>query len=295
MSEAVRLIGVPMDLGQSLRGVDMGPSAVRYAGLASQLRTLGHDVHDEGNVAVPVRDRIAEQAGHSFLPAVRDVCVDICHRVHETVAAGSVPLVLGGDHSIAIGSVGGVARDREVGLVWVDAHGDLNTMETSPSGNVHGMPLAALLGHGTPELVNVGQEGAAVRPENVAIVGVRDLDPPEREFLRDHDVNVFTMRDVDEEGVAPIVEQALDRIPAEHLHVSLDLDSLDPTEAPGVGTPVTGGLTYREAHLLLELFADSGRVGSAEIVEVNPILDERNRTADLAVELAASLLGKSIL
>jgi arginase len=295
MAHTIHLLGVPMDLGQSLRGVDMGPSAVRYAGLSDDLRRLGHEVDDLGNVAVPVRDHIAEQAGEAYLPAVREVCSNTYDLVCSAVRDGAFPLVLGGDHSISAGTVGGASAERRVGLVWIDAHGDLNTVDTSPSGNVHGMPLAALLGRGASELVDVGRPGAKVRPEDVALVGVRDLDPAEQAFIREQGVNVYSMRQVDERGMGPVVREILSTIEPEALHVSLDLDSLDPQVAPGVGTPVTGGFSYREAHLLLEVLADSGRVKSADAVEVNPILDTQNRTARLTVELLASLLGKSIL
>lgn len=295
MSKTIHLLGVPMDLGQSLRGVDMGPSAVRYAGLSDDLRRLGHEVNDLGNVAVPVRDHIAQQADQAYLPAVSEVCSNTYDLVSNAVEEGAFPLVLGGDHSISTGTVGGASAETRVGLVWIDAHGDLNTVDTSPSGNVHGMPLAALLGHGASELVDVGRPGAKVRPEDVALVGVRDLDPAEQSFIREQGVNVFSMRQVDERGMGPVVREILDTIKPEALHVSLDLDSLDPQVAPGVGTPVTGGFSYREAHLLLEVLADSGRIRSADAVEVNPILDTQNRTARLAVELLASLLGKSIL
>jgi len=295
MDEPVRLIGVPMDLGQSLRGVDMGPSAVRYAGLADELRRIGRDVEDQGNVAVPVRNRIVDQADRSFLPAVREVCTGTYHLVRDAIEEGVFPLVLGGDHSLALGTVGGASHHRRTGVLWIDAHGDVNTLETSPSGNVHGVPLAALLGHGDPTLTTIGRDEPKIRPEDTALVGVRDLDQPEREFLREQDITVCTMREVDERGMAVVVRDLLDRLEPEALHVSLDLDSLDPQVAPGVGTPVTGGFSYREAHLLMEVLSESGRVASADVVEVNPILDERNRTARLTVELISSLLGKSIL
>jgi arginase len=295
-SKTIRIIGVPMDLGQSRRGVDMGPSATRYAGLQARLTGLGHTVHDEGNVSVPnPEEQVAEGKGRR-LRAVTAVCQTIFEMGVRCLADGDFGLFLGGDHSISIGSIAAAAQDGPVGVIWIDAHGDFNTPESSPSGNIHGMPVAALIGEGAESLVNVGYEGTKLEPPQIVQIGIRSLDAIERERLARSGIDVFTMRHVDEIGMATVARQALDRL--RHLptiHVSLDMDSLDPAEAPGVGTPVPGGLTYREAHLLMEILGDSRRVSSLDIVEINPILDHGNKTALLAVELAASLLGQRIL
>lgn len=293
---SVRVVGVPMDLGQRRRGVDMGPSAMRYAGLEDRLERLGYRVHDHGNLAVPNPEEDIADTGAKRLAAVAQVCRSI-HAIGRACAeAGEIAVFLGGDHSISIGTVAAAASQGPVGLIWVDAHGDFNTAETSPSGNLHGMPVAVLVGDGPAELVDVGFPGAKVAPAHVVQIGIRDLDPPERARLARSGVHVFTMRAIDELGMAAVARQALDRLRhLPRLHVSLDMDSLSPTAAPGVGTAVPGGLTYREAHLLMEILGDSGRVRSLDIVEINPILDERNRTAELAVGLAASLLGQRIL
>jgi arginase len=296
MPSSIRIIGVPMDLGQSRRGVDMGPSALRYAGLAHRLRKLGHTVEDAGNIPVPVRDTLPEAGGMSFLPSVVQACELIYQQGQKAVADGCIPLFIGGDHSIAVGTAGGVTHHAPAGLLWIDAHGDFNTPESSPSGNIHGMPLAALMGLGTPELVNLGRPGTKLKSSDVILIGARDLDIAERALLKESRIGIYTMREIDERGIATVVNEALTRLAhLSRIHVSLDMDSLDPMEAPGVGTPVTGGLTYREAHLLMEILADTGCVGSIDVVEINPILDDRNRTAEIAAELLASLLGKSIL
>ena len=304
MDRPVRVFGAPMDLGADRRGVDMGPSAIRYAGLADELDSLGIDCEDGGDVSVPSPERTEPDAGRppegraKYLAATEQVCRDLADEVAAAVADGAVPLVLGGDHSIAIGTVGGVARDRDLGIVWFDAHGDFNTPATTPSGNVHGMSVAAILGRGA----FAGSDWAAaptVDPENVAMVGLRDLDDAEREALRASDVTTFSMTDVDQRGLPAVTREALDAATdgTDGVHVSLDMDFLDPTEAPGVGTPVRGGASYREGHTAMELVsrAAGSALASLEIVEVNPILDDHNRTAELAVELAASALGKRIL
>jgi arginase len=285
-----------MDLGQSRRGVDMGPSAARYAGLQARLERLGHTVRDEGNLLIPNPEEAVVEGQGRRLKAVTAVCQTIYELGRKSVEAGDFAIFLGGDHSISIGSISAAAQAERVGIIWVDAHGDYNTPETSPTGNIHGMPLAALVGDGPEPLVNVGFPGAKLQPTQIVQVGIRDLDAGEKSRLTHSGVHVFTMRHVDEMGMAAVARQALDRL--RHLpriHVSLDMDSLDPDEAPGVGTPVPGGLTYREAHLLMEILGDSGRVHSMDIVEINPILDDMNRTAELAVGLAASLLGQRIL
>lgn len=296
MPAPIRIIGIPMDLGQALRGVDMGPGAVRYAGLKAALERLGYEVEDTGNIDVPVRDEMHADKPPYFLSAVAETCGQAYKWALDTCADDAIPIFLGGDHSISIGTVGGVTHGGPCGVLWIDAHADFNTPETSPSGNIHGMPLATLVGRGVPELVNLGRKGAKVRAHDVVIVGARDLDSAEKRMLRDAGVCVYTMRAIDERGMATVMKEAIDRLAhLDRLHVSLDLDSLDPSEAPGVGTPVPGGLTYREAQLAMEMLADTRRVKSVDVVEVNPILDKRNETGVTAVELLESLFGKSIL
>lgn len=304
-NNVVRILGIPMDLGQQRRGVDMGPSAVRYAGLFERLERIGCTVEDAGNVQVRERDERAVRAHYStqsgelglrHLPEVVAACQAIYDVAKTCAALPEVPVFLGGDHSIAIGTVAGAAADGPLGLIWVDAHGDFNTPDSTPSGNIHGMPVAVLTGHGHPDLVNLGHAGAKLRPQDVVMIGIRDLDGAERHALAASGINVYTMRDVDELGMATVIRRALSRLNhLERIHVSFDMDAMEPVEAPGVGTPVTGGLTIREAHLLMEILAESGKVRSLDVVEINPILDEGNRTAELAVDLIASLLGQRIL
>ena len=300
----IRVIGVPLDLGASRRGVDMGPSAVRVAGLEARLEALGHRVTDAGNIRVEIAETQTpgNKTAH-YLKEIAETCKRTAEAVVASLEAGMMPLLLGGDHSLAAGSVSGVAefyrrREQKIGLLWIDAHSDINTPETSPSGNVHGMPLAALLGLGPEALAQIFGYMPKVAPENTVLIGVRDIDAAERENLRRAGMNeVYTMRDIDERGMRTVMEEALHaagRNTAGY-HVSLDMDWIDPEEAPGVGTPVRGGATYREAHLAMEILADHGRLLSFEIVEVNPVIDEHNRTADLAVELACSAFGKKIL
>jgi arginase len=292
----IRIVGAPLDLGQSRRGVDLGPTALRYAGLKSALIGLGYRVEDRGNIETVERDSLSEEPGLGFLRPVVDACERIYEASREAMADGALPLVLGGDHSIAVGTVGGVSHGCRTGVLWIDAHGDFNTPETSPTGNLHGMPLAALCGHGTPEFVNVGRPGPKLQPEDVVLFGVRDLDPGEQELIHRSGVIVYTMRQIDERGVAPLAREALERLGhVDRIHLSLDMDSIDPREAPGVGTQVPGGLSYREGHLLMELIAEHGGIGSVDVVEVNPILDTRNQTAKLALGLLSSLFGRSIL
>jgi arginase len=299
----IRVIGVPLDLGQSRRGVDMGPSAVRVAGLEARLEALGHKVEDAGNILVAIAEQKKEGDPHAkYLKEIVATCTKHAELVLKTLEAGKVPIVLGGDHSVAVGTMAGVAefhrrQGQKVGLIWIDAHTDINTPETSPSGNVHGMPLAAIMGLGPPELANLFDFSPKVAPENCVLVGVRDIDAVEKENVRKAGVEVYTMRDIDERGMRAVMEEAL-RIAGRGTagyHISLDMDWIDPEDAPGVGTPVRGGATYREAHLVMEAIADHGRMTSFEIVEVNPVIDEHNRTADLAVELALSVFGKKIL
>jgi arginase len=301
---SVRLIGVPMDLGAARRGVDMGPSAIRIAGAAERLGALGHSVDETHNVPVPLREELPTTAAGvtHFLPAITAACTHLAAETAEAVREGRIPITLGGDHSLAAGSVAGVAtalaeQRTRVGLIWLDAHSDIHTPTTSASGNVHGMPVAHLLGHGDEGLSGIAVPRPAVRPENLVLVGLRDVDAPERQHIRDYGVTAFIMRDIDERGIAAVMRDALaiaSRGTA-GIHVSLDMDWLDPLEAPGVGTAVRGGATYREAHTAMEMIADSGRLLALDVVEVNPVLDRHNRTAELAVGLIASALGQRTL
>src|ERR687894_160612 len=299
----VRLIGFPMDLGAARRGVDMGPSAIRIAGAAMRLCDLGHTVDETRNIDIPLREEIPTSDPDTFgrfLDAITAACSQLADEVAQTVRAGSIPVTLGGDHSLAMGSVAGVAtaladRGERVGLVWLDAHSDIHTPDSSASGNVHGMPVAHLLGHGDPGLASIASVTPAVRPENVVLMGLRDVDPPEREHIRDWGVTAFTMRDIDERGIAAVMRDALEIAGrgTAGVHVSLDMDWLDPIEAPGVGTAVRGGAMYREAHTAMEIVADRDEhLFSLDVVEVNPVLDRHNRTAELAVGLIGSALGQ---
>ena len=302
-AKKIRIMGVPLDLGQSRRGVDMGPSAVRVAGLEARLEELGHVVEDGGNVAVAIPEqKTVGDPNAKYLKEITATCTKLSDLVLKTLDAGVVPLVLGGDHSVAAGTVAGVSefyrrQNQRIGLIWIDAHTDINTPESSPSGNVHGMPLAAITGLGPPELSHIYNFSPKVNPDNCVLVGVRDIDAVEKENVRRAGIEVFTMRDIDERGMRTVMEEALRAAGRGTVgyHVSLDMDWIDPEDAPGVGTPVRGGATYREAHLAMEIMADHGRMLSFEIVEVNPVIDEHNRTADLAVELALSAFGKKIL
>jgi arginase len=299
----VRILGVPLDLGQERRGVDMGPSAIRAAGLNSVLKGLNHHVEDAGNVPVklaeeqPFGDRRAK-----YLNEISETCQEVANRIYQTLEEGQFPISLGGDHSVAVGTVSGISkfyRDREqtIGLIWVDAHGDMNTPESSPSGNVHGMPFAALLGMGPEALTKIFDFAPKVQAKDCVLVGVRDLDARERKQVHASGVNVFTMRDIDELGMRLVMQRSLDLATRDTAGcaISFDMDVVDPDEAPGVGTAVPGGITFREAHLAMEIIADSKKMVALEIVEVNPILDTLNRTAALAVGLVSSALGKKIL
>lgn len=300
----IRIIGVPMDLGASRRGVDMGPSAVRYTDVRDRATKLGHTVEDAGNVAVPFREDAARgaQRGARYLGAITDVCIDVAARTRQALTEGRLPVVLGGDHGLAAGSIAGAAahfaaRGERIGVVWVDAHGDLNTPASSRSGNVHGMPLAALLGNGDKAMAGIAGAPPAVRAADLALVGLRDLDAAERNHIRKWGLTAFTMRALDERGVRAVMEEAIEVATRDTagLWVSFDMDVIDPEEAPGVGTAVPGGMTYREAHLAMEMLADTGKLVGLDVVEVNPVLDERNRTAEIACELILSALGKRIL
>lgn len=296
MKKAIQIIGVPIDLGQSHRGVDLGPGALRYAGLAARLEQLGYEVHDYGNLHVPVRESLSRERTDRYMPSIKKVCEAVCLAGSKAVEDGYIPVFLGGDHSIAVGTIAGVTQQEATGVLWIDAHGDFNTCDSSRSGNIHGMALALLLGRGHPELVEVGGPNATLQAKDVVMVGVRDLDPDERQSLGESGVTVYTMRDIDERGIGVVAVEALEKLShRQRLHVSLDIDSLDPQAAPGAGTLVDGGISYREAQLLMEIVADSGRLSSLDIVEINPILDNRNKTAQTAVSLIASLFGKSIL
>ncbi|WP_322510731.1 arginase [Chloroflexus sp.] len=296
----IAVLGVPIDLGAGRRGVDMGPSAIRYAGLSRRLSDLGHQVFDFGNLVTPMVETTPlppPDARLRYLEPIADVCQRLAELVSDIVEQAMLPLILGGDHSLAIGSASGSARGRRLGLIWIDAHADFNDEHTTPSGNIHGMPLAALTGRGHPLLTGLAGRVPAFDPARVVLIAVRDLDPLEREALRASAVTVFTMHEIDRRGMAAVMEQALTIATrgTDGFHLSFDLDVLDPREAPGVGTPVSGGISAREAHLAMELIAESDGLRSLDIVEVNPILDERNATAELAVALALSALGKRIL
>jgi arginase len=297
------MIGVALDLGASRRGVDMGPSTLRIALLAERLRELGHEVEDIGNLRIPDRASISGVSSPlGYLPTITEVCRELAAATAQAVRDGCAPLVLGGDHSLGAGSVAGVStalaeRGQRLGLLWLDAHGDLNTPDSTLSGNIHGMPVAHLLGHGDERMAGIASPAPAVRAGNVALVGIRDLDPAEREHARRFGVRVFTMREVDERGLKAVMEEAiaLTGEGTDGIHLSLDMDWIDPDEAPGVGTAVRGGATYREAHLAMEMLADTGRVLSMDVVEINPVLDHYNRTAELAVGLVRSAFGLRIL
>jgi arginase len=274
-----------MDLGQDRRGVDMGPSAIRYARLQAVLEELGYPVTDLGNARTPIPEVVEKAREIRRLTAVRDVCEEVAVRAEAMISEDLFPIFLGGDHSISIGTVSGVARSfGRTGVIWLDAHADFNIPETSPSGNIHGMPLSVLTGRGYPELVSIGGEGASVRTEDVVILGLRSVDAKERGLLLEAGVRVYTMKEIDAYGIASVVRRALrDLSHLDRIHLSVDLDVVDPVVAPGVGTPVRGGLTYREAHLVMELINEAGIVTSLDVVEINPILDDRNGTAELAV------------
>jgi arginase len=298
----IHLLGVPMDLGAGRRGVDMGPSAIRIAGVTERLRALGHIVQDEGDIPIknPEQLKIRNEK-LKYLPEIVRACTILAHKVDKIMQSGGFPLILGGDHSIAAGTIAGVAAyaqrlKKNVGVLWVDAHGDMNTDETTPSGNIHGMPLAASMGFGALELTSIGGDFRKVDPSNVVLIATRELDEGERKFIKQHNVNVFTMEAIDKHGMAGVIAKALRKLrDVDLLHVSFDLDAVDPTVAPGVGTPVKGGLNYREAHLIMETLNEHGKMTSLEVVEVNPILDNRNQSAEFAVELIQSAFGKKIL
>jgi arginase len=299
----IRIIGVPLDLGASRRGTDVGPSALRIAGLGNALRRIGYEVALEEDIPAPAMEtRRSEDKKARYKPQILDVCTRLATRVKAVLGEGSFPLILGGDHSIAMGSVAGSAahyrdRDKPIGLIWFDAHGDMNIPGISPSGNIHGMPLAHLLGNGDEDLKNILGFSPKVKPENVALIGVRAIDRNERDLIRESGIHAFTMREIDEHGMATVARRALEIVNdgTSAYHVSFDVDGCDPTVIPGSGTLVPGGVSFREAHLLMEYVADDGRMCSLDIVELNPFLDERNISAKRTLELILSAMGKSIL
>jgi arginase len=299
----IAIIGAPLDLGQDRRGVDMGPSALRVASLNSRVASLGYEVEDLGNIQVEQAEAAPEgDARAKYLPQIAAACNALAERVGWALSRDRVPLVLGGDHSVAVGTVGGIARHfraqgRGVGLIWLDAHADMNTPSSSPSGNIHGMPLACILGMGPTDLAGIAGFRPMIAAQNTVIVGLRDVDQMEKPHVRESGLRAFTMRDIDERGLRSVMDEAI-RLASNGTAgfiLSLDMDFVDPRDAPGVGTPVRGGVTYREAHLAMEMICDSGQMVAMELVEVNPVIDEANRTGDLAVELVMSGLGKRIL
>jgi len=300
MKKDISIIGVPMDLGQTRRGVDMGPSAIRYAGIVERLEKLNYTIHDLGNIEIARPDRHAPEREDKLrnLNEVVEANANLAKVVDEQVKKNRFPLVLGGDHSIAIGSLAGVSRHYEnLGVIWYDAHGDINTPETSPSGNIHGMPLAASLGLGHKKLTSILDERPKINPENVVLIGIRDLDEGEKELLRRLKIKVYTMHEIDRLGMPQVIKETIDYLKkrTDGVHLSFDLDGINPSEAPGVGTPVIGGVSYRESHLALEMLAEADIITSAEFVEVNPMLDDKSKTAILTVALAGSLLGEKLI
>ncbi|WP_332632283.1 arginase [Halalkalibacter flavus] len=295
----VSIIGVPMDLGQKRRGVDMGPSAMRYAGLIEEIESLGYEVKDYGDINInrPANNELKEGQLRN-LDEVIKVSEELCSGVEEIEAEHSFPLILGGDHSISIGSIAAIRKSyQNLGVIWYDAHPDLNTVETSPSGNIHGMPLAVNIGIGHEKLINIGKITPKVKPENIVIIGARSIDEGERTLIKEQGIKVYTMHEIDRMGMTRVIEETIEYLAnrTDGVHLSFDLDGIDPLDAPGVGTPVLGGITYRESHLALEMLAESELITSAEFVEINPILDNKNQTANVAVALVTSLLGKKLL
>ena len=302
-NKTIKIIGVPMDLGASRRGTDMGPSALRIAGLGQKLRELGHSVDREEDIAVPAMEtRAAQDKKARYKPEILDVCTTLAQRTHDILSEDNFPLILGGDHSIAMGTVSGVSsyyreRSEDIGLLWFDAHGDMNIPEVSPSGNIHGMPLSHLLGRGDKDLAGIMGFSPKVKPENVAIIGLRSIDSGERKIIHDSGISAYTMRDIDERGMASIAREAIEVVSSgtAGFHVSFDVDGCDPSVIPGSGTLVPGGVRFREAHLLMEYCADSKQMCSLEVVELNPFLDQKNISAERTLQLILSALGKSIL
>jgi arginase len=302
-TKAVQIIGVPLDLGANMRGANMGPSAIRIADLHHKISVLGYQPYDSGDLPVPVRDTLPASANEErYRAQIASACRELESEVHQALSLDRVPIVLGGDHSIAIGTIAGVSRffrekNQNIGLIWIDAHADCNTPKSSPSGNIHGMPLSIALGHGYPDLVDIGGKGAKVKSENVALIGIRTLDGAEKDILRRSGIRYFTMREIDERGMHAVMKDAV-AVASQGtaaIHLSFDIDGIDPASAPGVSTPVTGGISYREAHLALEMIADTGLLRSMEFVELNPMTDLAHKTAQLTVDLVQSALGKAIV
>ncbi|MGD9678187.1 MAG: arginase [Vulcanibacillus sp.] len=299
MQKDISIIGVPLDLGANRRGVDMGPSAIRYANVKERLESSGYDVVDHGNIYVPTpNESKIENTKNRYLEEVKMVNDELANLTANVLEKGRFPLILGGDHSIGIGTIAGIAKQKkDFGVIWIDAHGDLNTSETSPSGNIHGMSLAVSLGYGHPDLVNILGFAPKIKPENVVIIGARHLDKGEKELIKRLGIKVLTMHEIDRLGMTKVMEEAILHLRKNNagVHLSFDIDGLDPIDAPGVGTPITGGITYREGHLAMEMLAEEGFLISAEFVEVNPILDHRNKTAEVVVGLINSVLGEKLL
>ncbi|MBI3257994.1 MAG: arginase [Ignavibacteriae bacterium] len=303
MSKVVRLIGFPMDLGAGRRGVDMGPSALRIADIAPKLTALGYEVYDEGDIPIQTQEvQTIEDNSLKYLPEIAKACQHLSDKVESVLDNGDFPLILGGDHSMSIGSIAGISAHcnktgKRLGVLWIDAHSDINTPSTSPTGNIHGMPVAVSLGLGAHELTSIGGDFKKLKPENIVYIGLRSVDDGEKDFIKKLGITAYTMFDIDKYGIFTIVQNTLDKMreSVDHLHISFDLDSVDPTIAQGVGTPVQGGLSYRETHLLMEMIAESGLISSFEVAEVNPILDNMNTSAIFATGAVASCMGKRIL
>ncbi|AOV06561.1 arginase [Sporosarcina ureilytica] len=297
---SISMIGVSLDLGQSRRGVDMGPSAIRYAGVVDRVEAIGHQITDEGDIHINAGLQ-AENSDSKLknLKEVLETNKKLAEKVESVLKEDKFPLILGGDHSIAIGTLAGLStKYKNMGVIWYDAHADLNTDETSPSGNIHGMPLAVSIGRGDERLVNLHRDGQKIKPQNIVIIGARSIDSGERLLIKELGIQVYTMHEIDKYGMTTVMQKALQHLEGNQVdgvHLSLDLDALDPLYTPGVGTPVPGGVSYRESHLAMEILEESGLITSAEFVEVNPILDERNKTADVAVALMGSLFGEKLL
>jgi arginase len=295
----VDVFGAPSDLGANIRGANMGPAAIRIAGLHEGIRRLGHTAIDHGDLAVDAREQIAEeQQKVNYLPTIAKLCSQLSDMFYLSKKDGNLPLLLGGDHSLSIGSIAGMGRHavetgKSLGIIWVDAHADMNTPQSSQTQNIHGMPLAAILGDGHPDLTQM--QRYPFDPKNVALIGLRDIDGPEKDLIKKSGIHFYTMREVDEKSLFAVIKDALGKIKTDMLHVSFDMDAVDPLYAPGVSTAVTGGLSYREAHLILEVLADDGRVAGADFMELNPIMDHQHKTARFCVELVQSLMGKSIV
>jgi arginase len=303
LKKIIEIIGVPMDLGANIRGANTGPSALRIAHLHDKIKVLGYQVEDQGDILVPVRETIAkEYADKKYLKVITDICEQTCEKTYAALERGHLPLTLGGDHSIALGSISGVSsylasKNQKLGLIWFDAHADLNTPATSPSGNIHGMPLASLIGQGHEELTKLTGKNGVIDPKNIALVGIRSIDGNEKKLCKESGIRYFTMREIDEKGMFNVMQEAIQIATqdTDSLHVSFDLDAVDPHFAPGVSTPVTGGLSYRESHLGLEMAADTGKIVAMDFVELNPMADHEHLSSELMVELIQSALGKAII